>query len=69
MSFVEGISTISIDFAEPTLVLCVSGVVLVLGMLAVVPAVATTLHFLHFEGLKKAVRRWASALGWGRRRS
>ena len=68
MSFAEGISTVSIDFAEPTLVLCVSGVLLVVGMLAALPAVATTLHFLHFDGLGKVFRRWIRALA-GRRKS
>ena len=67
MSFVEGLNT-SIELTEPALVLCISGVVLLIGMLAAVPAVATTLHFLHFEGLGKAVRRWLDALGRGRRR-
>jgi hypothetical protein len=65
MSFVEGISTVSI--AEPALVLCVSGVVLVLVMLAAVPALATTLHFLHFDSLGKVLRRWLAALSRGPR--
>ena len=44
MSFVEGISSVGIDVAEPEFALCVSGIVLLVGLLLTVPTLATTLR-------------------------
>ena len=49
MSFVEGISAASIDIADPAVVVCAGGIVLLLGLLAVTPALATILRWLHPE--------------------
>ena len=49
MSFVEGISAASIDVADPAFAACVGGIALLVGLLAVTPAVATMLRWLHPE--------------------
>ena len=49
MSFVEGLGAGSPDVAGPAFVMCVGGVLLVLGLLLAVPALAAVLSLLRVE--------------------
>jgi hypothetical protein len=49
MSFVEGLSAASPDVAGSAFVVCAGGVLLVLGLLLAVPALAAVLSLLRVE--------------------
>ncbi len=49
MSFVEGIATASPDVADPTFVLCLGAIALLVTLLLAAPGLATALHFLRIE--------------------
>ena len=63
MSFVEGISAASIDVADPAVVVCVGGIMLLLGLLAATPALATVLRWLHPERALERLSQLMTALG------
>ena len=63
MSFVEGISAASIDVADPAVVVCVGGIMLLLGLLAATPALATVLKWLHPERALERFWQLMTALG------
>jgi hypothetical protein len=55
MSFVEGLSTASVDVADPTFAICVTAMVLLVGGLFALPALAAALSLLRTEGLARFV--------------
>ena len=68
MSFVEGITSVSLDVAESGFVVCVSGIALLVGLLLTVPTLATTLRLLGREhALGKFLARLLSLLDRSRR--
>jgi hypothetical protein len=68
MSFVEGMSVISVDVADPTFVVCVTAAVLLVGLLLAIPAVATIPRFLSLKrGLGKLLWHAFTAVDRDRR--
>jgi hypothetical protein len=57
MSFVEGLSTASVDVGDPTFAICVTAVVLLIGGLLALPALAAALSMLRTEGLGRFLAR------------
>ena len=58
MSFVEGLGSIGAAAADPAFTVCVGGVLLVVSLLAGVPALATALRLLRADrGLGKFLAR------------
>ena len=68
MSFVEGISAASIDITDPAVVVCVGGIMFLLGLLAATPALATVLKLLHPERAIERLSQLMGALGLRRRK-
>ncbi|MDB5905679.1 MAG: hypothetical protein JWM26_4557 [Betaproteobacteria bacterium] len=55
MSFVEGLSTASVDVADPTFAICVTAMILLVVGLFALPALAAALSLLRTEGLARFV--------------
>jgi hypothetical protein len=55
MSFVEGLSAVSIDVADPTFAICVTAMALLIGCLVALPAFAAALSLLRTEGLARLI--------------
>ena len=53
MSFVEGLSAVSVDVSDPTFAICVTAMVLLVGGVFALPAVAAALSVLRTEGLMR----------------
>ena len=53
MSFVEGISTAGVDVADPTFAICITAMLLLVGCIFAVPALAAALSLLRTEGLTR----------------
>lgn len=55
MSFVEGIGTASVDVADPTFAICVTALLLLVGGIAVLPALAAALTYIRTGRLTRFV--------------
>ena len=61
MSFVEGLGAIGGGVADTALIACVSGMLIVVSLVAGVPALATALRFLRADrGIGKVIARLLS---------
>jgi hypothetical protein len=59
MSFVEGVGTVGVDVADPAFAVCLSGLLLLIALLAAVPALASVLRLLHADStLGRLVRHF-----------
>ena len=52
MSFVEGLSVVGAEVADPAFALCVGAIALLVGLLLAVPALATALRYLSADSAK-----------------
>jgi hypothetical protein len=55
MSFVEGLSTASVDVADPAFAICATAMILLVVGLFALPALAAALSLLRTEGLGRFV--------------
>ena len=55
MSFVEGLSAVSVDMSDPTFAICITAIVLLVAGLFTLPALAAALTFLRTEGLARFI--------------
>ena len=53
MSFVEGLSAVSLDVTDPAFAICATAMVVLLVGLFALPAIAAALSFLRTEGLMR----------------
>jgi hypothetical protein len=55
MSFVEGLSTASVDVADPTFAICVTAMLLLVAGIFALPALAAALSLLRAEGITRFI--------------